>query len=274
MGHKVVRLPRDRLARSVVLLLGAILVVWVVARLTGLAGSAEDRVWERIRQEGVLRVGMDASYPPFEVVGAEGQFEGFDVDLAHLLAERWGVDVHFVNVHFDGLYDALAVGKFDLIISALPYDRTMTRDLAYSISYFDCGQVLLARTADISVTSVEDLSGRSVLVELGSEGHQLMRRLAKEKGLEVSIVTAREPVEVMARMGEPGVDAVVCDRVQAFGYLQRKPEWQEVGDPLTAEAYVIAADAQAVELIAQVDASLEEWLQDETLQALQAAWLN
>ena len=85
---------------------------------------------------------MDASFPPFEVVDGDGRFVGFDVDLATALAERWGVGVRFVDVHFDGLYDALQADKFDLIISALPYDRTMTRDVAYSVSYYDAGELL------------------------------------------------------------------------------------------------------------------------------------
>ena len=50
---------------------------------------------------------MDASYPPFEVVDEQGSYRGLDVDLAQALASRWGVEVAFVNIAFDGLYDAL-----------------------------------------------------------------------------------------------------------------------------------------------------------------------
>ena len=54
---------------------------WLALRSGALFGE-RDRTWARIQREGVLRVGMDASYPPFEVVDAEGRFFGYDVDLA------------------------------------------------------------------------------------------------------------------------------------------------------------------------------------------------
>ena len=105
----------------------------------------EGSLFERILASGVLRVGMDASYPPFETENADGTCAGYDVDLARALAARWGVRAEFVNVHLDGLYDALRAGKCDVIISAIPYDRTMTRDVLYSTAYLNAGLVLVVR---------------------------------------------------------------------------------------------------------------------------------
>jgi len=61
--------------------------IWLGRGALGIL-SHRDEAWTRIHREGVLRIGMDASYPPFEVVDAKGVFTGFDVDLATALAQR------------------------------------------------------------------------------------------------------------------------------------------------------------------------------------------
>ena len=238
----------------------------------GLAGV--DPTWERIHREGVVRVGMDASFPPFEVVDDAGRFSGLDVDLATALAERWGVDVQFINVHFDGVYDALSKEKFDLIISALPYDRTMTRDVAYSVSYYDAGQVLLAPRGEARVQSIADLDGGLCGVELGSESHQLVRRVARDRGLTIEVVAAREAGELPERLLAGEVDGVVCDSLTAHDWLSRWPGLRVAGPPLTSDPYVIAARPTSPELLNQVNLAIHAWRADGYLEELQARWFS
>ena len=234
--------------------------------------SLGDDTWARIGREGVLRVGMDASYPPFGLVDDAGHFSGFDVDLGIELALRWGVTPQFTNLHFDALYDALKTGKFDLIISALPYDRTMTRDVLYSQSYFDAGHVLLARGDNVHLLSFADLAGGSVSVELGSEAHQLVRQLSRDRGLSVEVLAQREWDAAAALLTDGKVDALVCDMVTARGLLKRGEELRLVGPPLTDEPYVIAASRDSLVLMAEVNAALQEWRTNGLLQDLQRRW--
>jgi ABC-type amino acid transport substrate-binding protein len=254
---------------------GGLLIVLITlgVLLRPLLGTRRDPTWARIRREGVLRVGMEASFPPFESV-SDGRFVGLDVDLANALAERWGGKAQFVEVHFDGLYDALKVDKFDLIISALPYDRTLTRDMLYSQSYFNAGQVLLARADDANVRSLENLDHRRVAVELGAEAHQLLRELARDKGLTMEIVTRREPQEVVALLRAGDVDALVCDRVTAYQYLTQGQDLRLVGAPLSDEPYVIAMRRDAPLLLEQVNAALQAWRANDFMAELERRWLK
>ncbi|HHQ4603023.1 TPA: transporter substrate-binding domain-containing protein, partial [Aeromonas veronii] len=71
--------------------------------------STLDAVLER----GVLRVGFDAGYQPFEMTNKQGQYIGFDVDLAKMVAKEMGVKVEFVNTAWDGIIPALLTNKFD-----------------------------------------------------------------------------------------------------------------------------------------------------------------
>ncbi len=73
---------------------------------------------ERVRKSGELRVGTDATYPPFETAEG-GQFSGFDIDLATAIARELGVKVRFINASFDGIFPALQNGTFDVVMSSV-----------------------------------------------------------------------------------------------------------------------------------------------------------
>jgi len=108
------------------LLIGALLL-----RQTVLSGG--DRIWARIKQTGVWRVGMDPSFPPFENLdGITGLPAGFDVDLARAIAARWGVRVEFVGVGFDQLMDAVVANRVDSAISALTVAPHRTEEMRFS----------------------------------------------------------------------------------------------------------------------------------------------
>jgi len=240
---------------------------------TVLSAMREDATWSRIQNDRLLRVGMDASYPPFENVDEAGTFTGYDVDLARALGDRWDVDVRFVNVHFDGLYDALWKEKFDLIISALPYDRTLTRDLAYSQSYLSDGQVIVSR-GDNWVDAVNQLSGRAVAVELGSEGHQILRQLNRDEAASIEILPERELSLAADRVLEGAADALICDRVSALELRGKDPSLVIGREALTADPYVVAARIDAPVLMGAVNEALEQWRADGTLDALGERWFS
>lgn len=94
-------------------------------------GRGDDRSLERIEQAGLLKIGLDASYPPFEDIDeATGEIRGFDVDLARELGRRLGVEIEIINSGWDGLYDALEAGRFDAVISGMVYDPWQTDRVA------------------------------------------------------------------------------------------------------------------------------------------------
>ncbi len=136
-----------------------------------------DPFWERIQATGRWRVAMDASFPPFEDLNEAGQPVGFDVDLAQAIAARWGVQVQIEGVGFDGLVDAVQASRVDTAISALPYQPQLTQDVAFSQPYFEAGLVLVAPADDEAVQTVDDLAGRRLAVEWGSEGDVQARAL-------------------------------------------------------------------------------------------------
>ncbi|MCA9936902.1 MAG: amino acid ABC transporter substrate-binding protein, partial [Anaerolineales bacterium] len=131
----------------------------------------QNDTWQRL-QDGrtPLRVGVDPTYPPFAVADSSDVW-GLDIDLARAISEELGVPVQFTYFGFDGLYDALLTEQVDVLISALVVDVGRTGDFAYSDPYFNAGEVLVVRADGSEVGGWRDLNGRTLAVELGSQGH-------------------------------------------------------------------------------------------------------
>jgi len=247
--------------------------------MTGLAGlwvlmapaeELEDKTWERIQQQGVMRIGMDASYPPFEDIDEEGNLIGYDIDLAHELARRFGVDVEFVIISFDGLYDALLVERIDLIISALPFDPRLTEDATYSYSYFNAGQVLVVRSDQAAINSADDLTGRKVGVELGSMGDVEARQLLRSMDFELLLY--RTPEEALTMLKEGEAEAAIMDVISTYQYIREQGGVKIVGPPMTDDPYVIAMPLNSPMFQERINESILELSASGFLDQLRLEW--
>jgi polar amino acid transport system substrate-binding protein len=255
--------------------------VWfTTARLLWLGGwlllcvacRKEDPWLARVQEAGVLRVGMDPSWPPFEYVDpAQGEIVGLDVDLAREIGERLGVGVILVPSGWEGLYDALLAGQFDAVISALPYDPWRTEEVRYSISYFDAGPAITAHPGG-GIAGTEDLEGRTVHVEFGSEGDVQARRLAKGMP-DLEIVPHDTADEALAGADADPAAAAIVDAVSARLWIREHGTLQVVGERLYEEPYVIAVHARAASLQEAIDAALIEMRESGELEALRERWM-
>lgn len=232
----------------------------------------QDASLRRVQEAGVLRVGIDPSWPPFEYVDGEGELAGLDVDLAREVAARLGLEVAFVPGGWEGLYGALSAGQFDAILSALPYDPWRTHEVLYSTSYWNAGPVIAAHPDAPALSGPRDLAGRAVHVEFGSEGHMQVRRLVK-KTPTIEIVTHETADEALAAAAADPAAAAVADAVSARLYIRRGGHLQLVGEPLYDESYAIAVPHDAAALHRAIDRALIEMRQDGTLDELIDRWL-
>jgi polar amino acid transport system substrate-binding protein len=270
--------PRRRIGWLVALLAVALAAValWLVLRTLP---PAVDPTWERILETGTLRTCTDPSWPPFEFVDqATGQIEGFDVDLAGLLATRLvppgdapaSVRAEIVPVGFDGLYDALLAGRCDVVLSALPYEPMRTQDVVYSVAYFNAGTVLLIREGTSGIETLDDLAGRAVGVEWGfvPEGDARQVELLRSLGVR-RYDTAGDALRAL-HAGE--VEAAIVDRITALAYLRACGGLEFVGEPIYDLNYVIPVRPDSFRLLEEVNRVLLEMRENGTLEALQERW--
>ncbi len=232
----------------------------------------KDHTWAVIQQTRVLRVGMDASYPPFEEIDeATGELRGYDVELAREIGRRLDLEVQFVNIGFDGLYDALIAKKVDAIISALPYDPLRTQDVFYTMSYFNAGLVLVVKEDETEIGSVDDLSGSTLGVEWGSDSDAQGRGLIKRlDGL--TLYPYATPLDTLWGLKNGEVEAVLVDAVSAHHFIKHEGAVKIVGEPVTDESYVIAVGPTSTELLSALNAVLLALRDDGTLIRLRDEW--
>lgn len=232
-----------------------------------------DEIRDRILETGVLRVCTDPSWPPFESVDpATGQVVGLDADLAHLLAPRLapGVRAEFVVVGFDSLYDGLTASRCDVVLSALPYEAARTRDVSYSICYFNAGPVIVVRDGTEGIEAAQDLAGRVVGVEWGyvPEGEPREKLILQQLGLR-RYDTAGDALHAL-QAGE--LEAVIVDRISALAYLNQCEGLRVAGEPVVDVNYCIPVRPDAVLLIEEINHILLEMRTDGTLDRLQDKW--
>jgi len=245
------------------------------------ACARADDTWNRVLETGTLRVGMDASFPPFESIGADGSLVGFDVYLAQELGQRMGVEVQFVaNLPYDGLYDALTADRVDVVISALVVNPDRMSDFAYSASYFDAGQVLVVRPPSVpsaregdergsGIRGMDDLSGRALAVEFGTRGDMEARKWARRlPGL--TIVPYQTADEALAAVAVGEADVALVDRVSALAATGLTI----VGEPVVEEPYAVAARKKSQRLLWAINEALAEMEADGTITALVERWLS
>lgn len=232
--------------------------------------SPDDGSLAEIQQRGSLRVGLDASFPPFESLNAEGQIIGLDVDIAEAMATDLGVELQLVNIGFDGLYDALLARKVDLILSGLPYDPRWTEDVAYTRTYFNAGQILMVRADESTIKTVETLAGRTIAIEWGSQADLEARQLA-EKVDDLTLTRHETAAAAIEALLAHQADAAIVDAVTGVSAF---PRGLRVVRYLSDEWYVAAVHIESQALLERVNAVLSDLEDGGQMGKIQATWLH
>ncbi len=168
-----------------------------------------------------LVIGMDATYPPFEVVNEKGEFTGVSVEMGRELAKHLGREVEFRNINFDGLIAALKSGSIDCVISSMTANDERRKSIAFSDPYVKTGLALLA-SKDSTVQSFEDLKapGRRVVVRIGTTGEQFARKYLPQ----ATLVNLDSDTACVLEVVKGGVDSWVYDQLSLMNYHERHPD--------------------------------------------------
>lgn len=234
------------------------------------------KYWEPLLPYGELRVGIDASYPPFGL-DVNGDLFGLDVDLARAVADEMGVAVRFVNMGYDGLYDSLRADQVDALFSALIIDPLRLNVARYTDAYFDAGQVLVRPPAS-GIDTMESLDGRTVAVEFGAEGDLEARRWQRRLH-ELNIALYDSPDEALDTVLAGEADAAVVDAIAARLWLRARAgageavELEIAPEYVTHDPFAVAVRADNGRLWEAINAALATLREEGTLDAILARWL-
>jgi polar amino acid transport system substrate-binding protein len=202
-----------------------------------------------------LRVGMELSYPPFEMTDPQGRPTGVSVRLAEALGRHLDRQVVIENISFDGLIPALKTGKIDCIISSMTATPERSRSIAFSEPYLKTGLALLVG-AKSPVQSAADLdvAGRTIAVKKGTTGHHYASTALKQARLLVLDKESSAVLEVV----QGKADAFIYDSLSVYQNHKRHPDTtRPLLKPFRAETWAVGLRPADESLRGQVNAFIE-----------------
>ena len=139
------------------------LLLIIAVALAPVATFAENDGLDRIVKAGVVKIGVPDNFPPFGDLGADAKLQGYDIDIAALVAAGLGVKPELVAVASTERISELTDGKVDLVISSLGKSPERQKEIDFSVAYAPFYNGVFG-PAELPVTSPEDLAGRSIAV--------------------------------------------------------------------------------------------------------------
>lgn len=239
--------------------------------------TAEERVPDIVKR-GRLVVGVDRSNNLLSYRdSATGEVRGFEVDLAHEIAEdifgdRSKVDFRFVET--SERIDALQSGAVDIVVHTMSISPERQREVAFSIPYMTSNTRMLV-LANSDIESIDDTRGATLCAVIGSTALDTIRRHAPE----ADILQTPSWGDCHMALQLNQVDGVVVDDALLSGMAQQDSYTEIVGEPLETESYGVAIakpteDNDTRGLIRQVNFTLERIRSDGTWRQLYDEWFG
>lgn len=226
-----------------------------------------------IQKRGVLRVGMEPGYMPFEMTNKKGEIVGFDVDMAKRMAKAMGVELELVSTAWDGIIPALITKKFDIIMSGMTLTQERNLKISFASPYIVIGQsVLIDKKMAGTVKSYKDLNNKKYQVasKLGTTGEQATKRMIP-KATYISFETEQEGVMDLLN-GK--IDAFVYDLpFNAIAFAEKgQGKLVLLDDPFTYEPLAWAVNKGNADFINWLDNFLVQAKNDGTYDKIYKKW--
>ena len=193
--------------------LSILLAALLVLSLSAAAFAADESDLAYVQGKGTLVVGI-TDFEPMDYQNAEGEWIGFDADLARVFAESLGVEIEFVEINWDNKILELNGKSIDCIWNGMTLTDEVMSAASCSKPYMRNAQVVVMRAADVEkYADVESLAGLNFAVEAGSAGEMAVEEL----GYASTPVTAQADTLLEVKAGTS--DACVIDLLMAYAMV-------------------------------------------------------
>ena len=222
---------------------------------------------------GTLIVGFDQEFPPMGFIGDDGEYTGFDLELAQEVAKRLGLSYKAQPIAWDSKDMELESGNIDCIWNGF----TMTgREDAYTWSdpYMENAQVFVVKE-DSGIESPADLAGKIVEVQMDSSGQKALEADPELSGSFAQLITTPDYNTAFMDLEQGAVDAVCMDIIVAsYQIREREADMVILDEALASEDYGIGFKKGNTELRDQVNDTLLEMAEDGTLAQISEKWFG
>lgn len=240
------------------------------------AGIAATRM-ETLKTKGIV-VATDATYPPMEFEGDNGEPIGFDVDLIKAIGARMGVPVKIQVMSWDGILAGLTAKRYDAVISSLNITPDREKQVRF-VPYMSLAQAFVTRPgpeAKQGSFSESDLTGKVVAVQADTTSAELVRKLRDEKGIKIKeLKEFRNATDTFAAVKAKQAQVIVIDEVVGRYYQLRDPKSFVIsGRSAAAEPVGIALQKSDADLAKAMEQALADLKKDGTYRQLSIKWFG
>jgi polar amino acid transport system substrate-binding protein len=204
-----------------------------------------------------LRIGMELSYPPFEMTDPQGRPTGVSVRIAEVLGRHLRREIVIENVAFDGLIPALKTGKIDCIISSMTATPERARSIAFSKPYLTTGlSILVGTQSPVRGEADLKLPGRVIAVKKGTTGHQYAASTLRQARI---LVLDKENAAVM-EVVQGKADAFIYDPLSVYRNQARHPETtRAILRPFRQETWAVGLRQGDTSLRSEIDRFIDDF---------------
>ena len=227
--------------------------------------AAADSDLDYIKGKGKMTIGYTV-YEPMNYTDAEGNFTGFDTELATAVCEKLGVEPDFVEINWDTKVVELDAKSIDCIWNGMTLTDDIMANTACTKAYSKNAQVVVMK-ADADYSSTADLVGKTVVAEAGSAGESAIND--DESLSQADYVSKSVQTDCLMEVAAGTADAAVLDLTLATAMIGEGTDYANLAikDELNAEEYGVAF-RKGSDAAEAVNAAFDELKEDGTMQSL------
>ena len=242
----------------------ALLALVMALSLSACGGGSGDLTVEK----GKLHMSTNAEFPPYEMVKGDGGFEGIDVEVAGLIAEKLGLELVVDDMGFTAALEAVQNGRSDIAMAGITVNEDRLANMDFTDSYATGVQVVIIKADSPAVQSIDDLASAALIgTQEGTTGYIYCSYPPEEGGYGEDHVVAYETGAVAVQALLAGqVDCVVIDNQPAQEYVKANPGLKILDTEFAVEDYAIAVKKGNTQLLEQVNKALGELIADGSVQ--------
>ena len=235
--------------------------------------KTESKAYEEKKAGDTFRVGFDQDFPPMGFVGDDGEYTGFDLELAQEVEKRLGLEYKAQPIAWDSKDMELESGNIDCIWNGF----TMTGredDYTWTEPYMANQQVFVVAN-DSDINSQADLAGKIVEVQADSSAEAALKEAPELTATFKELLTTADYNTAFMDLEQGAVDAIAMDVIVAgYQIQQRNADFKILDDSLSEEEYGVGFKKGNTELRDKVQGALDEMAADGTMAEISEKWFG
>lgn len=212
--------------------------------------------------EGVLTMGTNATFPPYEFYDGE-EIVGIDAEIAELLAEKLGLTLEIQDMDFTAIVTSVQTGKIDIGLAGMTVTEERLQNVNFTNTYATGVQVVIVKE-DSDIQSIDDLEGKLIGVQEGTTGHIFC---SDDYG-EENVVAYTNGATAVQNLISDSVDCVVIDQQPAINFVAANEGLKILDTEYVKEDYAAAVSKDNEPLLNALNSALDELIADGSIQAI------